>query len=141
MATEYGKESRIHVGDGETVEDFLPIAGEQSWDYSASSSEQDESSKDDADIAAMSYGPRKITISANGITKLPDDGLERVLEISKSTTRKGMVKLMKGAIVRFHGQVGVGNVKMTGSKDGPVTWSFDMVACATPIVDNLAASA
>lgn len=142
MATKQGKDSRLHIGDGATpTEAFDMIAGETNWDYAATSNEIDESSKDDGELAAFGYGQRKVTIKVNGIVKLPDDGLSRAIEVSKSQTKRTNIKLLEGAIVLYAGEVAIGNVQMTGPKDGPRTWSFDMVASAVPTTDNLAAVA
>ncbi|WP_422058614.1 phage tail tube protein [Sphingomonas sp.] len=142
MATKHGKDSRLHIGDGTTpTEAFDIIGGETSWEYSSAAQELDESSKDDGDIAAFSFGQRKITIKVSGITKLPDDGLARAITVSKSATKKVNVKLLEGAVVLYAGEVAIGNVNVTGPKDGPRTWSFDMVASAVPTTDNMAAVA
>ncbi len=141
MANEYGKDWRIKIGDGAATEAFDFLGGEGSWDFKRSSDSIDLSSKDDGAYKAQGWGQQAITISVTGNVKLPDDGLERVVDQSKASPPELNIQIVKGAIVKFHGRVGIGNVSMTGGKDGPVTYSLDFSAVAAPTVDDVAATA
>ncbi len=141
MATEQGADWRIEIGDGESgSEGFDPIGGEISFDWGRTSTEQDESTKDDGVYGSTSFGQQKINIRANGNLKLPDPGISRASTVAK-TTREANVRIVKGAIVKFAGPVGIGNFSTTHPKDGPATWSFDMVNRGAPTIDNLGATA
>lgn len=141
MAMEYGKDWRLYIGDGQATEEFGPLGGEGSWSFKRSSTEIDGSSKDDGTYALSSYGQQKITISVSGKVKLPDAGLKRINDQSKAAPPHVKIKLMKGEIVKFHGEVGIGNNSFDGDKDQAVTYSFDMSPVAVPIVDDLVAVA
>lgn len=141
MGTEYGKGWRIHIGDGEGVEAFTPIGGELSFEWSRTSNEIDESSKDDGDYGSTGYGAKKISFSVNGNLKLPDPGLERADEVAKASIPEVNLKVLKGAIVKFAGKVSIGNFSTTHPKEGPCTYSFNMANKGAPTVDNLGAAA
>jgi predicted secreted protein len=141
MGTEQGKEWRVKIGDGEAVEGFLLIGGELSFDWSRSSQEIDESSKDDGAYGSTSFGQQKISIKVNGNVKLPDPGLERAAEVSKSSPPETRVQIVRGAVVKFDGLIAIGNFSTSHPKDGPVTYSFDLANKGAPTVDNLGATA
>lgn len=140
MATERGADWRIEV-KAEAAEDYNSIGGEISFDWSRSSNEIDESTKDDGIYGSTSYGQQKISFRVNGNVKLPDSGLSRVAAVSKSSPPETLIRVTKGAIVKFEGLVAVGNFSSTHPKDGPVTYSFDMANKGAPTVDNFAAAA
>lgn len=139
MGTERGLDWRIQIGDGGGPEVFTNIGGEISFDWKRSSEEIDESTKDDGIYGSTSYGQQKIMISVNGNLKLPDTGLEAAAAASKASPPEVNVKIVKGATVKFHGLIAIGNFSTTHNKTGPVTYSFDMANVGTPIVDNLGA--
>jgi predicted secreted protein len=141
MGTEYGKDWRIHIGDGESSEAFDTLGGEGSFDFKRSSDSIDLSSKDDGVYKASGWGQQSISISVTGNVKLPDDGLEQAVDISKASPPEVNIKIMKGAIVKFAGRIGIGNLSITAAKDGPVGYSFDMSAVSAPTVDDLVATA
>lgn len=141
MGTEYGKDWRIHIGDGEEAETFTAIGGETSFDWKRSSQEIDESTKDDGMYGSTSYGQQKITFSVAGNVKLPDAGLQRAATVSKSAPPEVTIRAMKGAVVKYEGRVAIGNFSTTHPKDGPVTYTFDMANKGAPEVDDLGATA
>jgi predicted secreted protein len=140
MATERGADWRIEV-KGTGAEEFHPIGGEISFDWSRSSNEIDESTKDDGQYGSTSYGQQKISIRANGNVKLPDPGLSRIAAVSKTSPPETVVRIVKGEIVKFEGPVAVGNFSTTHPKDGPVTYTFDMANKGAPTVDDFGAAA
>ncbi|MFN3517953.1 MAG: phage tail tube protein [Sphingomonas sp.] len=139
MATERGADWRIEV-KGAGAEEFVPIGGEISFDWSRSSNEIDESTKDDGMYGSTSYGQQKISIRVNGNAKLPDPGLSRISTVAKTSPPETVVRIVKGAIAKFEGLVAVGNFSTTHPKDGPVTYTFDMANKGAPTVDNFAAA-
>ena len=139
MATERGADWRIEVKG--TSDEFDPIGGEISFDWSRSSNEIDESTKDDGLYGSTSYGQQKITFRVNGNVKLPDPGLTRIATVSKSSPPETIIRVTKGAIVKYEGSVAVGNFSSTHPKDGPVTYTFDMANKGAPTVDNFGATA
>jgi hypothetical protein len=142
MATEHGIDWRIEIGDGATsAEDFDPIGGEISFDWSRSSNEVDESTKDDGQYGSTGYGQQKINFKVNGNVKLPDVGLLRASTAAKSSPPAVNIRVVKGAVVKYSGKVGIGNFSTTHPKDGPVTYTFDMVNQGAPTVDDLGATA
>lgn len=141
MATERGNDWRVEIGDGETgTEGFDPIGGEISFDWSRSSSEIDESTKDDGVYGSTSYGQQKISFKVNGNVKLPDAGLTRASTIAKTSPPEVNIRIRKGTIVKFAGRVAIGNFSTTHAKDAPVTYTFDMANKGAPTIDNLGAT-
>lgn len=141
MANEYGKDWRIKIGDGADPEVFSLLGGEGSWDFKRASDKIDLSSKDDGVYKASGWGQQEITISVSGKLKLPDTGLEAAFDTSKASPPEVNIELVKGAITKYAGKIGIGNFSCTGDKDGPVTYSFDMTAVAAPTTDDLGAAA
>ena len=141
MATEFGKNWRVKIGDGEASEAFDVIGGEGSFDWNRQSKEIDTSSKDDGAYATMGYGRQSITFSVSGKLKLPDVGLERVDEIAKSGTPEVNVQITKGAIVKYQGLIAIGNFSCSFPDNDVATFTFDMKAAAVPTVDDLGAVA
>lgn len=139
MATERGADWRIEVKD--TGTEFDPIGGEISFDWSRSSNEIDESTKDDGMYGSTSYGQQKITFRVNGNVKLPDPGLTRIASVAKTSPPETIIRVTKGAIVKFEGPVAVGNFSTTHPKDGAVTYTFDMANKGAPTVDDFGAAA
>lgn len=139
MATERGADWRIEVKG--TGDDYDPIGGEISFDWSRSSNEIDESTKDDGQYGSTSYGQQKISFRVNGNVKLPDPGLSAISAVSKASPPETIIRVTKGSIVKYEGAVAVGNFSSTHPKDGPVTYSFDMANKGAPTVDNFAATA
>lgn len=139
MATEEGIDWRVFVGDGQQSEHFDKIGGELSFDWSRSSTENDESTKDDGDYGASSFGQQKVSIKVNGNVKLPDAGLQRASVVSKTKPRTAMIRIMRGDIVKFECLMSLGNFNCSFPKDGPATYSFDAVNKGAPSVDALGA--
>jgi hypothetical protein len=139
MGTEKGLDWRIHIGNNAEPEVFVPIGGEISFDWKRTSEEIDESTKDDGLYGATSYGQQKITFSINGNVKLPDVGLERAADVSKTAPPEANIKVMKGATVKYAGKVAIGNFSTSHPKNGPVTYSFDMANKGAPTTDDLGA--
>jgi predicted secreted protein len=141
MAVEYGKEWRIKIGDGASgTEGFDIIGGEGSFEWSRSSDEIDLSSKDDGVYKSSSYGQQAITFSISGKVKLPDDGLERAADVAKTSPPEVNIQVVKGAVKKFAGRVGIGNFSTSFPTDGPATYTFNMKNVGAPTIDNLGAA-
>ena len=137
MSTEQGRETRIFIVTGDGANGLVKIGGETTFSYKRNTPSLDTSDKDGG---SGSYGQATIAISPSGNVKLPDAGLVALEAASKLVPPHCVIKIMKGAVVRFHGEVGVGNF----SADFPLgtaTWSAEMTNSAVPIVDNLTATA
>lgn len=134
MGTEQGRDTRIFIKTGDTV--FTKIGGETTHSFNANSQDIDTSDKDGG---SGTYGQRKIAISISGNTKLPDLGLETLSTASKASPPQIEIKIMRGTALRFHGLVGIGNLKWDNPL-GLATWSADMMNAATPIVEDLTAT-
>lgn len=141
MGTEHGLDWRIHIGDGATPEVFIPIGGETGFDFKRTSDEIDESTKDDGIYGSTSYAQQKITFSVTGNLKLPDPGIERVVDISKARPPEVNIQVMRGAIVKYAGKVAIGAVSTQHPVKGVVPYSFDMVNKGAPTIDDLGATA
>lgn len=137
MASEYGKDWRLCIGDGAMPEVFTALGGETSFSFKRSSTEIDLSDKDDGAYGSTSYGQQKITISATGNLKLPDVAFKKLSDTSKASPPEIFIQLKKGNIIKYHSKVGVGNFSTEHSKDGPVTYSVDLSNIGAPIVDDL----
>jgi hypothetical protein len=133
---QFGKDWRVHIKSAAT---FIAIGGETSFDWKRSSAEQDLSDKDSGVYGATSYGQQKINFSISGNLKLPDPGLELASDTSKASPPQVEIKVMNGAIVKFHGLVAIGNFSSSFPTTGPATFSLDAVNAAAPIVDDLGA--
>lgn len=138
MANEFGADWRINVKSGSG---FIPIGGETSLDWKRSSAEQDISDKDSGIYGATSYGQQKLTFSVAGNVKLPDAGFSAAEAASKASPPQIEVQIKKGAVIKFHGLVAVGNFSAQFPKEGPATYSLDMANAAAPIIDNFSAVA
>lgn len=140
MGNEYGKDWRISIGDGADPEVFAVIGGETSFDWKRSSQEQDISDKDSGIYGASSYGQQKISFSFAGNLKLPDAGFLKAENASKASPPQVMIQVKKGAVIKFHGLVAIGNFSASFPTTGPATYSFDAANAAAPIVDDLGAT-
>lgn len=136
---EFGKDWRVNVKTGPEV--FTPIGGETTLEWRRSSQEQDLSDKDSGIYGATSYGQQRVNLAVSGNLKLPDAGLQAAETASKASPPQVEVKVMKGAVVKFHGMVAVGNFSASFPQTGPATFSFDMANAAAPIIDALGAEA
>jgi hypothetical protein len=141
MGTEQGRETRLYISDGSQVPNWLPIAGETTNSPKRTSTELDTSSKDDGIYGSTDYGQQKITVSVSGNVKLPDPGLERVDDVSKLSPPVEMVRIMRGAVVRFEGLMAIGNFSCDFPNAGTATYSFDLANKGAPTVDNMTATA
>ncbi|MEZ0495401.1 phage tail tube protein [Sphingomonas sp. IW22] len=141
MASEYGKDWRVCIGNGEAEnETFTAIGGETSHSFRRSSAEIDLSDKDSGTYGSGSYGLQRITISVSGNLKLPDPAFAKLFAASKAAPPEINVQIKKGSIVKFHGKVGVGNFSSEAPQQGPVTFSCDLSNIGAPIVDDLGAT-
>lgn len=141
MAYELGKDWRIAIGDGESSEAFDLIGGEGSFDWTRQSQEIDLGTKDDSDYALGDFGITRITFNVSGKLKLPDDGLERAFAVSKSASKRVNWQVKKNSVIKYAGQVAIGNFSMSAPTEGPATYSFTAIASAVPTTDNIGASA
>lgn len=143
MSSIYGKDVRLQIGQLVPAEPevFTPIGGETSLDWKRQSDDVDLSSKDDGQYKSGSYGQQAITLTVQGLVKLPDTGLQAASDVAKNATPEVNVKIMRGAFVLFAGRVGIGNFSSTFPKDGSATYSFDMKNIGAPTTDDLGASA
>lgn len=138
---EYGKDWRLQIGDGaDPDEAFTNVGGEGSLDWKRSSDNIDLSSKDDGIYKSQSFGQQTITLSLSGKVKLPDTGLQAAFAASKTSPPEVNVQIVKGAVVKFAGRVGVGNFSCSFPDDGPATYSFDMTNVGAPTTDDLGAT-
>ncbi|HEX2594804.1 MAG TPA: phage tail tube protein [Rhizomicrobium sp.] len=139
--SQYGKDTRLYIGDGASTEAFNPIGGETSLSWKRSSDDIDLSSKDDGQYKSGSYGQQSITFTVQGNVKLPDVGLQAASDTAKSVTPERNIQLKRGAVVIYSGRVGIGNFSAEFPKDGSATYSFDMKNVGAPAVDDLGAAA
>ena len=139
--SQYGKDTRLYIGDGASPEVFSPIGGETTLDWKRSSDDIDLSSKDDGQYKSGSYGQQAITFTVQGNVKLLDTGLQKASDTAKSITPETNVQVKRGAIVCYEGRVGIGNFSATFPQAGSATYSFDMKNIGAPTVDDLGASA
>lgn len=137
MTTQMGKDWRLQFGDGANAETFATLGGEKSFDWSRDSNDVDTSDKDGPSGVLV---PGRIKFSVSGNLKLPDAALLRAYNAAKTGSFIDL-KVMNGTIVKFAGQVTVGNWKGTFGADGPVPYSFDMANAAVPTTDDLGAAA
>lgn len=141
MASEYGKDWRVCIGNGEPEnETFTPIGGETSHSFRRSSAEIDLSDKDSGAYGSGSYGLQRITIAVSGNLKLPDPAFAKLFAAGKATPPEINVQIKKGNVIKFHGRVGVGNFSSEAPQTGPVTFSCDLANIGAPIVDDLGAT-
>jgi len=140
MGIEYGNDWRIMVGDGATPEVFTALGGEVSFDWKRTSDKLDLSTKDDGIYKSGSYGQQEITISVNGKVKLPDTAFENIADVAKTAPPQLNIQIAKGAIIKFEGEVGIGNFSASFPANQPATYSFDMVNVGAPVTDDLGAS-
>jgi hypothetical protein len=138
--SEQGRETRVQVGDGQNAESFVQCAGETELAWTRASKELDLSSKDDGVYETGGFGQQKVSFKVSGKVKLPDAGFQRMSDVSKMSPPAEDIKIVRGAVVRYAGQVHVGNFSATFG-DGAATYSYDMIASQVPTVDNLAATA
>lgn len=141
MAYELGKDWRLHIGDGGGSEVFSALGGEMSFTFSRATAEIDLSTKDDSDYALADYGLQKISFSVEGNVKLPNTALERLLDVSKSTSKRVNIQVKDSSIVKYAGEVAVGNVTIGAPRDGAVSYSFAMTASTAPTTDDMGATA
>lgn len=139
MPNEFGNDWRVAIKTAPTG--FTPIGGETSLDWTRTSAEQDISDKDSGVYGATSYGQQKITFKVAGNLKLPDVGFAAAEAASKASPPQIEVQIKKGAVIKFHGLVAIGNFSASFPKDAPATYTMDMANAAAPIVDNLTAVA
>lgn len=137
MASEFGKDWRLHIKSGAA---FIAIGGETSLRWSRSSQEQDLGDKDSGVYGAKSFGQQNIQFAVAGNLKLPDAGFTAAENASKASPPQIEVQIKKGAIIKYQGLVAIGNFSADFPKEGPATYSMDMVNAAAPTVDNLSAA-
>lgn len=140
MAYELGTTWRIHVGDGAGSEVFSALGGEGSFEWQRSSDSIDFSTKDSAIYKPMNYGAHSIMFNVSGKVELPDTALERINTVQKSTTKTCNIQIKKGSIIKYAGEVAIGNFSASAADGQPVTYSFNMVASDVPTTDNIGAS-
>jgi len=141
MAKELGKNWRMYVGDGATpTEGFDVMGGEGSLSWSRASTEIDMTTKDDGVYGAQQFGLQSIKFGVSGKLSLPDDAMSRINTVAKSGTPEVNIQIKKGSIVKYAGEVSVGNLSLEFPTEGAATYSFTLVASETPTTDNLAAT-
>lgn len=142
MSNQYGKEYRICIGDAQAgTEGFDPLAGETGFSFRRSSQEIDLSDKDSGAYGSGSYGQQRITISPSGNLKLPDAAFSRLFAASKAVPPEINIQIKHGAIIKYHGRIGIGNFSAEFPTQGAVTFSCDFSNVGAPIVDALDATA
>lgn len=137
MSTERGIDTRLSFGDGaQGTEAFNTLGGEKTFDWNQASNDVDTSDKDGP---AGFFIPGRITFSTQGNVKLPSPGFSAAYTASKSGAPIHL-KAVKGTIVRYSGNVTVGNFKASYPNDGSVSYSFDMANSDQPVVNDLTAT-
>lgn len=132
-----GKNFRLKISDGAATPAWLSIAGEQKVSRKSSSDSIDISSKDDGAYKASTFGQKTVTLSVNGVTKIPDAGYTRlyaVQKLSPPTTDFQIVNTITNEIV-FQGSMSVGNFSDEYDQKSGVTWSTDLTLSAAPTID------
>lgn len=140
MSNEYGKEYRVCIGDGAADpedEVFSPLEGETGFSFRRSSQEIDVGDKDSGAYGGTSYGQQRITISPSGNLKLPSPAFKRLSDASKASPPEINIQIKKGAVVKFHCRVGIGNFSAEFPQTGTASFSCDLANTTAPIVDDL----
>lgn len=139
--TEYGKDWSIFFGSGGASETFAPLGGEGSFDWKTATDKIDMSSKGDGQLKAQGFGQSTYDFTVSGKLKVPDVGMSELYAASQAQPPVIDFQIKKGAIVKYQGQVGVGNLSVTAGNGDAVTFSADMSATTVPTVNNLMANA
>lgn len=140
MGTLQGKDIRARIKTGPDADDFVNLGGETSVSWRRQSQEIDISDKDSGAYGGSTYGQQKVTVSVSGNVKLPDIGLEKAFNTSKTSPPEGELQIVRGATVLFQSAVGIGNFSIEGGKDSPATYSFDATNTVAPTIDDLGAA-
>ncbi|NOW44103.1 putative secreted protein [Novosphingobium sp. SG751A] len=132
-----GKDYRVKISDGAGTPAFLTIAGEQKVSRKSSSDAIDTSSKDDGAYKTGTYGQKTISLSVNGITKIPDPGYTRLYAVQKLALPEVEVQLVNTITdeVVFQAVMGVGNFADDYDQKTGATWSPDLTLAAAPTID------
>lgn len=139
--TEYGKDWQVCAGDGtEGAEVFTALGGETSFDWKTATDKIDLSTKGDGNLKAQGFGQSSIDFTVQGKLKVPDTALSAVYAASKASPPVINIQIKKGTVIKYHGQVGIGNFSATAPNGDAVSFSFDMSATETPIVNDLMAA-
>ncbi|WCT78879.1 phage tail tube protein [Novosphingobium humi] len=133
---QYGKDTRTLIKSGST---FIPIAGEQKASRKGSSDSIDTTSKDDGNYKTNGFGQKSITISVNGITKLPDPGYSRLYEVQKQAVPVEEFQLVNELTgeVFFQAKMSVGNFSDDYDQRNGASWSIDLALAAAPTIDKV----
>lgn len=138
--TEYGKDWQVCAGDGATPEVFTPIGGETSFDWKTATDKIDLSTKGDGNLKAQGFGQSSIDFAVQGKVKVPDASLSAIYDASQASPNTINIQVKtRAGVIKYEGQVGVGNFSCSAPNGDAVTYSFDMSATQTPTVNSLMA--
>jgi len=139
--TDYGKDWVVAVGIAGNPESFTEIGGQTSLDWKTSTDKIDLSTKEDGNLKAQGFGQSTIDFTVQGKVKIPDAGLAAMYAASQAVPPVVDVQIKKGTIIKYQGQIGVGNFSASAPVGDAVTYSYDMTATQVPTVNNMMASA
>lgn len=145
MAKKFGNDYRFWVKTtGETPE-FVHVKGQTSTKVSRQGSEVDTSSKDDYPYGTSGGGTKKVTLTLQIFSDLPDTGFETLEDASKSLTSEPIeVQIRKGGAaggesdIVWHAIMNMTQFDTDYPLNGVVTCDFQLTLAAAPIVDKLA---
>ena len=135
-ATEMGKDYRLKFGTGNDGSTYVTLGGEKSFDWKRASNDVDTSDKEGPSGV---FTPGRISFATQGTVKLPDPGLAAVFAACK-TGAVIPLEVVKGAVVKYKGNVTCGNWSGTFPQDAPANYSFDMANADVPATDDLGAT-
>jgi hypothetical protein len=138
MANEQGKDWRLFIKSGNG---YIPVGGETTLSMKRASEKQDASDKDSGVYGASVYGQQTVSFSLGGNLKLPDPGFTALEAASKLSPPNIEAQLQRGGVVKYDGELSIGNFSAEFPAKGLATWSCDMDNAAAPTVDNLSATA
>ncbi len=138
--TEYGKDWQIYAGIAGSPETFTVLGGETTFDWKNSTDKIDLSTKGDGQLKAQGWGQSTFDFTVQGKLKVPDAALSAFYVASQAAPPVIDIEIKKGAIIKYSGQVGIGNFSLTAPNGDAVAFSFDMTATAVPTVNNLMAA-
>ena len=139
--TEYGKDWTINFGSGGQSETFTALGGEGSFDWKSATDKIDLSTKGDGQLKAQGWGQSTYDFSVTGKLKVPDAGMSLAYAASQAAPPLIDLEIKKGAVIKYQGQVGIGNFSISAPNGDAVSFSFDMSATQVPTINNLMAVA
>jgi hypothetical protein len=139
--TEYGKDWTISFGTTGDPETFTSLGGEGSFDWKTATDKIDLSTKGDGQLKAQGFGQSTYDFTITGKLKVPDAGMSLGYTASLASPPLIDMQIKKGAVIKYQGQVGIGNFSISAPNGDAVSFSFDASATQVPTVNNLMAVA